>query len=75
VHGEFAYQQLKCGIGVGVHHPAACHVRVGDETTFFGLPEGQRGIYLGGGGSVRIARLIGLSRIQGNDADRSRRHR
>ena len=34
-----------------------------DETTYFGLPEGQRGIFVGGGGSVRIERLIGTSRM------------
>jgi (methylthio)acryloyl-CoA hydratase len=44
---------------------AACaHVRVADETTFFALPEGARGIFVGGGGSVRIARLIGFARMQ-----------
>jgi enoyl-CoA hydratase/carnithine racemase len=37
---------------------------VGDETTYFGLPEGTRGIYIGGGGSVRIARILGFSRMQ-----------
>src|SRR5690606_5405732 len=29
-----------------------------DASTKFALPEGQRGIFVGGGGSVRIARLI-----------------
>jgi enoyl-CoA hydratase/carnithine racemase len=27
---------------------------VADETTFYALPEGSRGIFVGGGGSVRI---------------------
>ena len=48
------------------HHKgdaAAAHVRVADETAFFGLPEGTRGIFVGGGGSVRIARLIGTQRM------------
>ena len=35
-----------------------------DETTYFGLPEGTRGIFIGGGGSVRVARLLGFSRMQ-----------
>jgi enoyl-CoA hydratase/carnithine racemase len=39
-------------------------VRVADETAFFGLPEALRGIYLGGGGSVRIAKAMGFSRMQ-----------
>ncbi|WP_239503673.1 enoyl-CoA hydratase-related protein, partial [Stenotrophomonas maltophilia] len=27
------------------------------------LPEGQRGIFVGGGGSVRLPRLIGVARM------------
>ena len=30
---------------------------------FCALPEGQRGIFVGGGGSVRVPRLIGVSRM------------
>jgi enoyl-CoA hydratase/carnithine racemase len=36
---------------------------VADETAFFALPEGQRGIFVGGGGSVRVSRLIGVARM------------
>src|SRR5262245_42139634 len=36
----------------GLETAACAHIRVADETTFFGLPEGKRGIYIGGGGSV-----------------------
>lgn len=50
-------------VGGGFELAAATHLRVADETTFFGLPEGQRGIFVGGGGSVRIARLIGAARM------------
>jgi (methylthio)acryloyl-CoA hydratase len=50
-------------VGGGFELAAAAHVRVADETTFFGLPEGTRGIFVGGGGSVRIARLIGAARM------------
>lgn len=46
-------------IGGGLELAAAAHIRVADETTTFGLPEGQRGIFVGGGGSVRIQRIIG----------------
>ena len=42
---------------------SAAHIRVADETTFFALPEGQRGIFVGGGGSVRIQRLMGYARM------------
>ena len=51
-------------LGGGFETAACAHIRVADETTFFGLPEGTRGIYIGGGGSVRIARPIGFSRMQ-----------
>lgn len=50
-------------VGGGFELAAAAHVRVADETAFFGLPEGTRGIFVGGGGSVRIARLIGSQRM------------
>ena len=51
-------------LGGGLETAAAAHIRVADETTFFGLPEGTRGIFIGGGGSVRVARLIGFARMQ-----------
>jgi enoyl-CoA hydratase/carnithine racemase len=51
-------------IGGGLELAAACHIRVADATTFYALPEGQRGIFVGGGGAVRLPRLIGLARMQ-----------
>jgi enoyl-CoA hydratase/carnithine racemase len=36
---------------------------VADETTFYALPEGTRGIFVGGGGAVRIPKLIGAARM------------
>ncbi len=51
-------------LGGGLETACAAHIRVADETTFFGLPESTRGIYIGGGGSVRIARLLGFSCMQ-----------
>src|ERR1700731_4825153 len=51
-------------LGGGLETAASAHIRVADETTYFGLPEGTRGIFVGGGGSVRIARLIGAARMQ-----------
>jgi enoyl-CoA hydratase/carnithine racemase len=39
---------------------AALH---GAAVAFFALPEGQRGIYVGGGASVHVARLLGVSRV------------
>ncbi len=51
-------------LGGGLEIAACAHIRVADETTFFALPEGTRGIFIGGGGSVRVARLLGFSRMQ-----------
>jgi enoyl-CoA hydratase/carnithine racemase len=53
-------------LGGGLETAACAHIRVADETTFFGLPEGTRGIFIGGGGSVRVARLRPHA---GHDAD------
>ena len=50
-------------VGGGFELAAACHVRVADSTAFFSLPEGSRGIFVGGGGSVRIQQLIGAARM------------
>ncbi|BAK65442.1 putative enoyl-CoA hydratase [Sphingobium sp. SYK-6] len=50
-------------IGGGLEIASACHVRVADATTFFALPEGKRGIFVGGGGAVRIQRLMGYARM------------
>ena len=55
---------LKGGvIGGGFELAAATHVRVAESSAFFQLPEGQRGIFLGGSGSVRIPRIIGAGRV------------
>src|SRR6185437_10632506 len=48
-------------VGGGLELAAAAHIRVADSTAFFGLPEGQRGIFVGGGGTVRVQRIIGYS--------------
>ena len=50
-------------IGGGLELAAACHIRVAGRSAFYALPEGQRGIFVGGGGSVRISRLIGVARM------------
>ncbi len=51
-------------VGGGFELAAATHVRIAERSAFFALPEGQRGIFLGGGGSVRIPRLIGTPLVQ-----------
>ena len=50
-------------VGGGLELAASCHIRVADATTFYALPEGSRGIFVGGGGAVRIPRLIGAARM------------
>lgn len=48
-------------VGGGLELAASTHIRVADQSAFFALPEGQRGIFVGGGGSVRVARLMGVA--------------
>jgi (methylthio)acryloyl-CoA hydratase len=50
-------------IGGGLELAAAAHVRVAERSAFYALPEGQRGIFVGGGGAMRLPRLIGLARM------------
>lgn len=50
-------------VGGGMELAACCHLRVADQDTYFALPEGQRGIFVGGGGSVNISRLVGVPRM------------
>jgi (methylthio)acryloyl-CoA hydratase len=50
-------------VGGGLELASSCHIRVADATTFYALPEGTRGIFVGGGGSVRIPKLIGVARM------------
>ena len=50
-------------VGGGLELASACHVRVAEMSTFYALPEGQRGIFVGGGASVRLPKLIGMARM------------
>ena len=50
-------------VGGGLELASAAHIRVAEASTFYGLPEGQRGLFVGGGGSARIPRLIGVARM------------
>ena len=50
-------------VGGGLELAAATHVRIAEEGTFFALPEGQRGIFTGGGATVRVARIVTPSRM------------
>ena len=50
-------------MGGGLKLAAAARVRTGEPSAFFVLPEGQRGIFTGGGATVRIARIITAPRM------------
>ena len=50
-------------VGGGLELAAACHIRVAERSAYYALPEGSRGIFLGGGGSVRLPRLISTARV------------
>ncbi|QKT10283.1 crotonase/enoyl-CoA hydratase family protein [Rhodococcus sp. W8901] len=51
-------------VGGGLELASAAHIRVAERSAFFALPEGQRGLFVGGGASVRVPRLIGVARMQ-----------
>jgi (methylthio)acryloyl-CoA hydratase len=50
-------------VGGGLELASAAHIRVAERSAFYALPEGQRGLFVGGGGSARIPRLIGTARM------------
>ncbi|MFC5948843.1 crotonase/enoyl-CoA hydratase family protein [Pseudonocardia lutea] len=50
-------------IGGGLELASATHLRVAEPSAFYALPEGQHGLFVGGGGSVRVPRLIGAHRM------------
>ena len=50
-------------VGGGLELASAAHIRVADATTYFGLPEGQRGLFTGGGATIRVTGLIGKARM------------
>ena len=65
-------------VGGGLELASAAHIRVADASTYFALPEGQRGLFTGGGATIRVADLVGKARMidmmltgriyQGNEA-------
>jgi len=50
-------------VGGGLELACATHIRIAETSAYFALPEGQRGIFVGGGASVRVPRLIGAARM------------
>ncbi len=51
-------------IGGGLEIAASTHVRIAEPDVRFQLPEGRRGIFVGGGATVRVGRLIGADRMR-----------
>lgn len=50
-------------IGGGLELATATHVRIAEPSVIFQLPEGRRGIFVGGGASVRVGRILGPDRM------------
>lgn len=50
-------------VGGGLELASSAHIRVADQTTYFALPEGQRGLFTGGGATIRVTDLIGKARM------------
>ena len=51
-------------IGGGLEIAASTHVRIAEPSVQFQLPEGRRGIFVGGGASVRVGRIMGPDRMR-----------
>lgn len=51
-------------IGGGLEIAASTHVRIAEPSVRFQLPEGRRGIFVGGGATVRVGRLLGADRMR-----------
>jgi enoyl-CoA hydratase/carnithine racemase len=50
-------------IGGGLELAAAAHIRVAERNAYYALPESMHAIFVGGGGAVRVPRLIGTARM------------
>ncbi len=50
-------------VGGGLELATSAHIRVADAGTYFALPEGQRGLFTGGGATIRVAGLVGKARM------------
>ena len=66
-------------LGGGCELALACHFRIASENARFGLPEVSLGIIPGYGGTIRLARLVGLGRaieltLTGDMVDAARSH-
>lgn len=51
-------------IGGGLEIATSTHVRIAEPSVRFQLPEGLRGIFVGGGATVRVGRILGADRMR-----------
>lgn len=51
-------------IGGGLEIASSTHVRIAEASVRFQLPEGRRGIFVGGGATVRVGRILGADRMR-----------
>ena len=51
-------------IGGGLEIAASTHVRIAEPSVRFQLPEGRRGIFVGGGATVRVGKILGPDRMR-----------
>jgi enoyl-CoA hydratase/carnithine racemase len=50
-------------VGGGLELALVSHVRVADRTSYYALPEVKHGFFVGGGASVRVSRVLTMSRM------------
>lgn len=50
-------------VGGGLELASSAHIRVMDRSAYVALPEGQRGLFTGGGATIRVSDLVGKSRM------------
>ncbi|HAV09134.1 MAG TPA: enoyl-CoA hydratase [Rhodobacteraceae bacterium] len=50
-------------VGGGLELASSAHIRVMDQSTYFALPEGTRGLFTGGGATIRVSQLVGKARM------------
>lgn len=51
-------------IGGGLEIASSTHVRIAEPSVQFQLPEGRRGIFVGGSATVRVGRILGADRMR-----------
>ena len=51
-------------MGGGLEIATCAHVRIAEPSVMFQLPEGRRGIFVGGGATMRVGRIIGHDRMR-----------